>query len=115
MDPISNTDRLVLILRQRLKERAKTGVASTGSSRKSSGEAISSSKTGVRGLVGVEGVEAHVLHRALIQDILADQLGTNLVNDAQFQQVVSQVTEVIEADPAGSDLLARLISDLRGS
>jgi hypothetical protein len=52
------------------------------------------------------------LRRALIQHLLADQLGSGLLNDVQFQQIVSRVTETIEQDPQTSSMLTRLVSEL---
>jgi hypothetical protein len=45
--------------------------------------------------------------------LLADQLDPALINDAQFQQIVSRVTEAMEEDADALRLLSRLISDLR--
>lgn len=111
MDPISNTDRLVLLLRQKLQERAKAARGGrTGTKANAGTEQVS----GIKALAAVEGTDERLLRRAFIQNLLADQLGPELLNDAQFQQIVSRVTETIEEDAAASKLLTRLIADLRG-
>jgi hypothetical protein len=110
MDPISNADRLVLILRQKLQERAKG--ARAGQTKKRDGAATTKT-SGLRELAAIEGIDERPLRRAFIQNLLADQLGPELINDAQFQQVVSRVTDAIEDDPASSKLLSRLIGELR--
>ncbi len=112
MDPISNADRLVILLRQKLQERAKLGGAARAG-RKT--DLATATPTGIEALAAIEGADERPLRRALIQNLLADQLGPALLNDAQFQQIVSRVTEVIEDDPGAAQLLSRLVSDLRPS
>src|SRR5690242_7816440 len=98
MDPISNVDRLVLLLRQRLAERSRLAGSARVAVRPGAPERPPSGIDNVQALAAVEGVDDRQLRRALIQNILADQLGPKLINDAKFQQVVDRVTETIEAD-----------------
>lgn len=111
MDPVSNASRIAMLLRARLQERAKSGAAARTGQRGSADAAAR--KGAVRGADVIEGLNDRRLRRALIENILADQLGTGLVNDAKFQLVVDQVTETIEGDGDGALLLARAIADLR--
>jgi hypothetical protein len=110
MDPISNVDRLVLLLRQRLSERstARHGAATAASRRTSPPPADV-----VRALAAVEGMDERHLRRALIQSLLSDAFGKGVVNEAQFQQVVDRVTQTIEDDPDTARLLQRVVGDLR--
>jgi hypothetical protein len=110
MDPISNADRLVLLLRQKLQERFRAGGAAKPNAR----PGATAEPSGLHALAAIEGVEERQLRRAFVQNLLADQLGPELINDAKFQQVVSQVTEAIEDDKQTSRLLTRLIGELRG-
>ncbi|MEI9997615.1 MAG: hypothetical protein WDM91_23675 [Rhizomicrobium sp.] len=113
MDPISNADRLVLLLRQKLQERAKAGSAARpGAASKGQAPAEPSA---IQALAAAEDADEHTLRRAFLQNLLADQLGPDLVNDAQFQQIVSRVTQAIEDDADAARLLSRLIADLRAS
>lgn len=111
MDPISQVDRLVMILRQRMLERAK----STSTKRKAveRGAAKATSLDSLKGLAALDAVDDQHLRRALVQNILADQFGETLVNDAKFQQVVERVTEALSEDENGVLLLNRLVSELR--
>src|SRR4051812_31275321 len=113
MDPVSNAGRIAMLLRARLQERAKSGAAARSGHRDAADAA--SRRGAVRGADVIEGLDDRRLRRALIENILADQLGAGLVNDAKFQQVVDQVTETIEGDGDGALLLARAIADLRSS
>lgn len=112
MDPISGTDRLVLLLRQKLLERSKGAKASRSNGKPSASE-TTSEPTGIQAMAALEGADDRSLRRALIQHLLADQLGPGLLNETQFQQIVSRVTDAIDEDPATSKLLTRVIADLR--
>ena len=110
MDPISNADRLMVLLRQRLQERAKASAGSRAAARKRSSAPAAA---GLEALAAMDGADTQQLRRACIQSLLADQLGSALINDAQFQQVVSRVADAIGADAGSSRLLDRLLTDLR--
>ena len=113
MDPISNTDRLVLILRQKLLERSKAASRSRAGGKPAAGRPPAGSLDSVHALASVDGVDDRQLRRALIQAILADQFGGELINEAKFQQVVDRVAETIAGDAESAKLLSRVIGDLR--
>jgi hypothetical protein len=115
MDPISNTDRLVILLRQKLQERAKSASAGKSGGMAKANSGAPAEPSGIQALAALDGVDERLLRRTLIQNLLADQLGPDLLNDAQFQQIVSRVTEAIEEDGDASQLLSRVVSDLRPS
>lgn len=116
MDAISNVDRLVFLLRQRLQERSKTGAAArSGGARAAGGERAATGLDNIHALAAVDGVDDRQLGRALIQNILADQLGPKLLNEAKFQQVVDRVVETLERDDGSAQLLTRLVGELRAS
>jgi hypothetical protein len=112
MDPVSNVDRLVLLLRQRLAERSKAAAGRTSQSRPTD-QPAASGLAGVQALAALESVDERQLKRALIQSLLADQFGSDLLNEAPFQQIVDRVTETLEDDADGADLLSRATRDLR--
>lgn len=114
MDPVSNANRIAMMLRARLQERAKAGAAGRASRADSKASGEASRKGAVRSAEAIEGLDDRRLRRALIEDILTDQFGTALVNDARFQQVVDQVTDAIEADAEGGAIFSRVVEDLRG-
>jgi hypothetical protein len=111
MERISNTDRLVALLKLRLQERSKAS-SGAGADRKTAANAQPQA-TAVRGIAAIEGVDERTLRRAFIQDLLADQFGPALINDSQFQQVVTRVVGAIEDDPETSGMVTRLLSELR--
>jgi hypothetical protein len=110
MDPISNTDRLVMLLRQKLEERAK---AQRAGAKAKSATVAPLEPAGVQALAALEGADERSLRRAIIQNLLADQLDPSLLNDAQFQQIVTRVTDAIEDDREASELMSRVLADLR--
>ena len=111
-NPINAADRLILLLRERLSQRAK---ASRGAAERRGGAGAprATSADTVRALAGVEGVDERHLRRALIQNLLVESFGETVVLDAQFQQVIERVTQTIEADPKGANLLQRLVRTLK--
>lgn len=110
MDPVSNVDRIVLVLRQKLAERAK--MEKKGAAKGKAG-AASAPPNIITALAAVEGIDERQLRRSFIQSILTDQFGRELLNDARFQQVVGQVTDAIEQDSQARKLLDRLIAELK--
>ena len=114
MDPISNVDRLVLILRQKLSERAKLAGAKTGR-KPSPQQRKTNDLDSIHALAAVKDVEDRQLKRALVQNILVDQFGPKMINDAKFQQVVSRVSEALDEDAATGALMTRIVEELRAS
>ena len=115
MEPISNTDRIVLLLRQRLLERAKSGAPSRASRKRPVSERPATGVDNLHALAAVEGIDDHQLGRALIQNILAEQFGTEVLNEAKFQQIVDRVTETLADDAGSAELMSRLLVELRAS
>lgn len=112
MDQISQIDRLVVVLRERLLERAKTA---TSGRKDSARDAKSTGIDNLKALAAIDTVSDHQLRRALVQNILADQFGHDLINETKFQQIVERVTEALEGDDSGSVLLDRLVVELRNA
>jgi hypothetical protein len=113
MGPISNVDRIAILLRQKLLERAKTAGSDKAGNDIEVRRQMAGGFEAVRALVAIEGVDERQRRRAFIQSILCDQFGADLVNDAQFQQLVGRVSQAIEDDEISAALLSRLIIDLR--
>jgi len=63
--------------------------------------------------LAAEEVDDRQLKRALVQRILVEQMGNDLLNEAAFQHVIDKVTDALEADAAASRLFAALIQELR--
>lgn len=114
MESVANVDRLVVLLRQRLQERARASGAGRKGGREAAGRAAGGLAR-VQEMAAVDGVDDHQLGRALIQSILADQFGPELINETKFQQVVDQVTETLEAEAEPAKLLRRVVGELRAS
>jgi hypothetical protein len=110
MDPISNVDQLVLLLRQKILEKTRTTGPSTSARRNS---APAEATNGLRALAAIKDIDDREIDRALVQDILAGHFGRELFNEAPFQQVVTRVTEALRTDPGSSALLSRVVGDLR--
>lgn len=111
MEPISNVDRLVLLLRQRLQERTRT----QRSSKPGTGRAAAKETFSVQALAAVEGIDDRQLRRSLIQGILSEQFGQQMVNEPRFQQVVDRVADALAGDPDGDALLTQITTALRAA
>lgn len=111
MEPISNVDRLVLLLRQRLTERTRAQRAAGPKA----GKATAKEPFSVQGLAAVEGIDDRQLRRSLVQGILSEQFGQQMVNEPKFQQVVDRVADALAGDPDGDALLTQITTALRGA
>jgi hypothetical protein len=113
MDPVSNANRLAMLLRQRLDERSRAGPAARAGRKEAKGTGDVAGRDAMRGADAVEALDDRKLKRVMIEHILVDQFGPALVNDASFQQLVDQVTEAIEADKNGALTLSQALAEVR--
>lgn len=109
MTSISNVDRLVLILRQRLEQKAKGGPAKTTHTPGGPVGGLSAAKA----LAALSEADERQVRRALIQGILSDQFGAEVVNEARFQNLVDQVVRVLETDARARALLDEVTAELK--
>jgi hypothetical protein len=107
MDPISHIDPLLALLRQRLAERTRsttrTAKVNVG---KGHGPAVAPT-------TGHGEPDERQMRRALVQQVLVDQLGADLINDAQFQGVVARVADAMESDTDTANMLQKLVNQLK--
>ncbi|HEY9219047.1 MAG TPA: hypothetical protein VIO94_13425 [Phenylobacterium sp.] len=108
MTRVQNIDQLVLVLRQRLLQQTAGTKRSQTTQRRSP-----RSPQAIEALAASEGLDDRPLRRAVIQDILAEQFGRELLNQPQFQLVVDRVAATLEDDPNGAQLLNSVIRELR--
>ena len=115
MDPVSNVDALVLLLRQRLTERSRSTAPRTATAARPGRPAAADPLGALQALAAIDGVDERKLARGLIQSLLAEHFGAHLINQPEFQQVVDRVTNTLQDDAQGSALLSRLTRDLRAA
>jgi hypothetical protein len=109
MTPISQTERFVLLLRERLAERARA--RSTGKT----GAAALVGPIGLRAVVAKaasEGADDDQLRRALLEQLLVDRLGGGTSNEARFQQIVGEVYSIMSSDETLAAQFEYVISEL---
>jgi hypothetical protein len=114
-DRISAADQLVLLLRQRLTEHSQTQRKGSGAAGKAASGRQAAPLHAIQALAATEGLDDRVLKRAIIQNILAEKFGSGLVNEAEFQQVVDKVVATLGDHAGGSDLLSRLVREMRAT
>jgi hypothetical protein len=110
MTTISNVDRVILLIRQRLKEHARA--AGKGPAPEAGRKSLAEH---VRALAALEGVDQRAVKRVLIEQILAAEFGADMVNDASFQQVVERVLEALDTSDAAQQLTASVVAALKQS
>lgn len=107
MDAISNADRLMAVLRQRLRQRAAKPAGRDAT------PATADAPMGLDALAALTDADPAQLRRACVQALLAEELGRHLLNDSQFHQIVTRVTDAIARDAPSARLLDRIVRDLR--
>jgi len=112
MSAISNVDRLVVVLRQRLLEQVQQPAANRADLPNETQRQATGFEQ-LQALAAVDDIEDDQLRRALIQNILSEYFGPELLNEAKFQQVIDRVTDVLKRDPKLSKLLSQVVRDLR--
>jgi hypothetical protein len=103
--PISNSDRLVRQLRQRLEKRARTQAAVPSTRVGAIEERPQSSAQEAFTNLARGGLQREGLRRLLIEQLLLDQFGSDVVNDASFQQLTDRVTQMMQSDAEISQLI----------
>jgi hypothetical protein len=114
MDPVSNADRVVRILREQLERKSKTRV--DGKSKPGTVDLVERGNARVAATVGSiarQGLDESALQRLIVEHLLVEQFGSQLVNDAKFQQIVDCVMDMIITDKGTRALLHQALVQLR--
>jgi hypothetical protein len=115
MDAISNTDRFVILLRQKLAKRAETKELRRTEKTVSRAPAGRDGIRAISGRAARAGANDKILRRTIIEQLLADRFGSALINEARFQEIVDQVTELMASDPSLSSLFTSVVAEIRES
>ncbi len=120
MDAVSNINQVMLILRQKLQERARKGAASTKS--KSAASTYNAGRSDdvdpmrrIADLAQQDGLDERQLARLFIESLLTREFGTSLTNDAQFQQVIERVMQTLSGDSELAAVLNATIADIKNN
>lgn len=112
MTSIGRVEQAIILLKDRLRKLDERGrAAGTGSGAvQHSGE--TDALQSLRELVRLGQIDEHELRRAFVRTLLADALGEELVGSIEFQSIADQVSRMLEDSEAGSELMARALSEL---
>jgi hypothetical protein len=118
MDAVSNINQVMLILRQKLQERARKGAtSSTSKSAPSLQDTTRSDDVDpmrrIADLARDDGLEDQQLARLFIESLLTREFGSALSNDAQFQQVIERVMQSLSSDTQLAAILNTAIIDIK--
>jgi hypothetical protein len=111
MTRITNTDQVLLLLREQLTRLGKEPAgrrAAASRTRETTPEPLDR----VRALAARDGISEDDLKRALVRGLLVGQLGEALAADPRFEAMSTEVIRIIGESDAGRDLLDRALQQL---
>jgi hypothetical protein len=115
MDAISNADRFVILLKQKLAERAQAKKPSSTARTDAKQTAGYGAVLAVAGRTARAGAVDRKLRRTIVEQLLADRFGAALVNEARFQLIIDQVSELMISDPDLNNTFSEIIVLLKGN
>ncbi len=107
MGPVSLSDRFAILLRARLEAHARA--AQTGQPALSE---TGAPQANLMVLAARAGADKKQLRRMMIEQMLTENFGSKLANEAGFQQVINRVAEAMEADPKLANQMETLLGSL---
>lgn len=111
MTRISNSDHVLVLLREQLQKLGRTR-------RESAGRAAEVRGSTPRPIARLQAMatpdEGEEFRRTLVRAILTEEMGEAMANDPAFHAVVDDVYRMISASPDGQDLIDRAGRQLRG-
>jgi hypothetical protein len=113
MEALSTADRFVVLLRQKLAERAQAKTASGKRADAPGRPGPAAPQRPVTELAAQAGADDRTLRRTIVAQLLGEHLGAELANEPRFQQVVERVTELIAADDQLGEILAEVMAEVR--
>lgn len=113
MEALSTADRFVVLLRQKLAERAEAKATSGKRTRAADLAAPTGPQRPVAEFTAQAGADDRTLRRTIVEQLLTEHLGADLANEPRFQQVVERVTELIVADDKLGDMLSEVMAEVR--
>lgn len=113
MTRITNTDQVILLLKNQLQKMDKTGKKKIGKSSVSKKATEKTPLSRVSAMNNDSGLSNEEVHRALIGGILTEEFGTGFANDPAFQKLIDDVLNAITHDTKGKDLLGSAMAQLK--
>lgn len=113
MEALSTADRFVVLLRQKLAERAQAKAASGKQADAADRAAPAAPHRPIAELAAHAGADDRTLRRTIVEQLLTEHLGAELANEPRFQQVVERVTELIAADDQLGGMLTEVMAEVR--
>lgn len=105
MARISNTDQVLLLLRQQL-QRMASGTQTKRTGKPQQGlQPQQAAVARVKAMAQLGDLDTDEFERTLIQGLLIDELGEAFVNDPRFQKLIDKILEIISSDAQSRQLL----------
>jgi hypothetical protein len=112
MTRISNSDHVLLLLREQLQKIGHSRKERT--SRSGTVRNASTPRPIARLQAMGAGEDGEEFRRTLVRALLTEEMGESMANDPSFQTVVENVYRMISATPDGQELIERASRQLRG-
>lgn len=113
MEALSAADRFVVLLRQKLAERAQARAVSGKRAGAAEPAAPAAPHRPIAELAASAGADDRTLRRTIVEQLLSEHLGADLANEPRFQQVVERVTELVAADDQLGRMLTEVMAEVR--
>lgn len=113
MEALSTADRFVVLLRQKLAERAQARATPGKRAPAADRAAPTAPHPPVAELAAHAGADDRTLRRTIVEQLLTEHLGAELANEPRFQQVVERVTELMTTDDQLGGMLAEVMAQVR--
>lgn len=110
MTRITNTDQIVLLVRSQLQRQQR--IRRTDSKEKAQ-QSSEQTADQLQAIAQLSSLPEDQQGRALIQGLLSQQFGDELVNDPSFQSVIEAVRSALASDEKSQALLSAALRELR--
>lgn len=112
MTRVSNTDQVLLLLRQQLQRMSGGQQAKRAGKSERNRQPQKAAVARVKAMAQLGDLGADEFERTLIQGLLIDELGEAFINDPRFQKLVDKVLEMISSDAQSRQLLQNATREL---
>jgi len=112
MTSINRVDQAVLLLRARLEAMGARNSEGHAQSAVASSAGSMDALAPLRALVGQGQLAESDVHKAVVRALLTASFGESLSASLEFHAIADQVTEMLERDEAGRELLIKALREL---
>lgn len=113
MTRVADTDPILLLVREQLRQTKRSGTTGRTAAVRRSHAAEARPLERARALAALETLSQEEVERVVLRGILATELGEGVSNDPGFQGVVDRVLDILRDMPEGAAMMARAVRQVR--